>query len=419
MLLGIFLAILLAWILLVLARGVAPRRDLRLPEVLVGGYLLRLLLSFLVRDLSLFAHGTGGDALLYEDYARLIVRLWDAGGIHYVNATELPVLGATTLPANVFALVFYVGGAGARIGCVAVVAFATALLFLNVFSLAVEHGARPRSTLAIVTVLYLSPLMLFYTSDTYKDGLVVCFAVGALGSSIRLSRRLSATHLTIGLLSLVALWNVRFYLVFVTSAPVLVGLVGLGSRSVTRPLLLALGLFGVGLALAQFTDILQQASERASETFAQGTASNVLEANASGGSGVTFDDGGTPFGAMLPKLAYTIFSPFPWAAGSLGFQVGKLDGLIWYYILVRAVRAVRQVWFARGGLVLMLLTFLVPCTLMYATSVANVGLIVRQRIVIVVVTAVLACFYTPKKAARTEASPAPGARDPGSTLARA
>ena len=60
-------------------------------------------------------------------------------------------------------------------------------------------------------------------------------------------------------------------------------------------------------------------------------------------------------------------------------------------------------WLVWGALVafvvVMLLTFIVPCTVMYAMSVANVGLIMRQRLVIVAATAIFAAIYTPKKAA--------------------
>jgi hypothetical protein len=105
-----------------------------------------------------------------------------------------------------------------------------------------------------------------------------------------------------------------------------------------------------------------------------------------------FDDGGSPFGALGPKIAYTLFAPFPWSAGSIGFQLGKLDSVIWYFFIYRAIRAMRQI---NLQLVLMLLTFLIPSTLSYAMSMSNVGLIVRQRLVIVVATAFLAMLWMP------------------------
>ena len=63
------------------------------------------------------------------------------------------------------------------------------------------------------------------------------------------------------------------------------------------------------------------------------------------------------------------------------------------HVIYRAVRAVRT---ADKQLVWMLGTFIVPCTVMYATSMANVGLIVRQRLVIVAAMFILAAVYVPK-----------------------
>jgi len=228
--------------------------------------------------------------------------------------------------------------------------------------------------------------------------------MGALGSALRLTFKFSVIHAIIGSICVLALWHVRFYLVFVTLAPLGVGLVGVGSRSLARPVIAALLLSALMIGLVAFTDVLQLTAERANETFMVGTSEAVMQSNASGGSGVEFDDGGSPFGALGLKLAYTLFSPFFWKGGSVGFHIGKLDAFIWYYLIYRSLRAVRV---ADRRLLLALVVFLVPCTLMYAMSMANVGLIVRQRLVIVAATAVLAAIYHPRRVELvTSASPA-------------
>lgn len=390
--------------LFLIARALRTTRGTSVPLAIVAGYALRVLISLIVRNVSFFAHGGGGgDSLLYEDYAKLIAHVWEVNGFHYVDADEMPMLGATTLLPNLYAIIFYFGGELASVGCVALVAFATALLFLNMYSLAVEEGAEPRNAQTLTLLLYFSPLVLYYTSDTYKDGLVASLTFGALATSVRMSRRLSVGHAILGALCLWALWYVRFYLVFVAVAPLVVGLVGIGSKSIFRQLMAALTLLVAILAVAAFTDVLQHATEQATETFVQGTARNVLDANASGGSGVEFDDGGQAFGALGPKLAYTLFSPFPWSGGSLGFQIGKLDVLLWYYVLYRTGRSIVNASATQRSLILMLATFLIPCTIMYATSVSNVGLIVRQRLIIVLTTAVIAMVVSAKEASAVTA----------------
>ena len=390
---GILLTLILAVALWAIIR-VSGERQGSMRWILLAGFALRLAIQLFIRDFQFFSHEIGGDALEYEALGRMIATAWQHTGVHFVTQNEIPELGPTSLPPNLFALVIYLNDGVTRVGCTAVVAFAAALAVLNVYKIALQFGASEREATLVALLLYFNPTFLFYTSDTYKDGLVVCLTVGALASTIRLTFRLSTIHAMIGLMCVAGLWYVRFYLVFVTVAPLVVGLVGFGSRSVVRPIIAVLVLVVVAVALGAFTDLLQLTSERASETFRVGT-SYMVQANAtSGGSSIEFDDGGSPTAMLLPKLAYTLFSPFPWSAGSLGFQVGKLDAVLWYYLIYRGARGVR---FVDRRLLLVLVTFIGPCTLMYAMSMANVGLIVRQRLVIVFVVAILAAYRKPPR----------------------
>ncbi len=367
-----------------------------LPGVIMGGYLLRIVIQlFIIRDVQFFSHVVGGDSFGYEIWARAIAAVWERSGIHFVTGNELEVLGPTSLPPNLFALVAYAdNGPSLRYGCTAIVALAAGLTALNLYTLAVQFGADKKRALTFASILYFQPSFLFYTSDMYKDGLVLCFVMAALGSSLRLAERFSARDAVIGLISILALWYVRFYLIFVTVAPLLVGVIGLRAKGFARSLVASLALAMGALVLASYTDFLQLASERASETFQRGTSLAVLNQNAEGGSGIAFDDNGSPFGALALKMAYTVFAPFPWAKGSLGFQIGKLDVFVWYFVIYRAVRASFHV---ERRLVIMLSTFIIPCTVMYAMGISNVGLIVRQRLVIVAATTILAALYQPKK----------------------
>lgn len=391
---GVILALLCGGVVCaVLAISRELRAKSTLARIILGGFGLRLILQTFLRELPFFSHGSGGDWFGYEQTARLIAKMWTREGIHFVTENELPVLGPTKLPANVFALVVYLNdGVESRLGCTALVALAAALTVTNLYLLAVQFGATQRNALLFAGILYFQPAFLFYTSDMYKDGLVVCFTIGALASALRLAFRFSILHAVVGVICVWALWYVRFYLIFVTVAPLLVGLVGVGSKNVVRPVLAALAVAAATLAIASFTDVLQIASARASETFERATSDIMIRGNQIGGSGIEFDDGGSPYAALPAKLAYTIFAPFLWASGSIGFQLGKIDVLIWYFVLYRMVRGART---ANPRLVLMLSTFIVPCTLMYAMTMANVGLVVRQRLIIVASSGLLAAMYSP------------------------
>lgn len=386
--LGVALAGLFGWALFAVARLVCGD-DRRMPLLLVGGFILRIILSFWVRDLPIFSHVAGGDCVQYEEHATWIAKVWDYTGIHFVSSDEFPDMGATTLPPNIFALVIFLNGGPTRVGCTAVVAFLVGLVCLNVYNLGRERGASVVEIQRTIALLYFGPAFLLYTSDTFKDGLVVAFVLGALCSALRLAKRFSFLHAAVGVLCLMALWYVRFYLVFATTAPLVVGLVGIGAKSPARIVVAALLMLAVALVLTGYTDIIQRTGAQASATFEHGTSRAVLDSNAATGSGVAFDDGGSPFGALGQKVAYTLFSPFPWASGSLGFHVGKLDAFLWYYLLYHAIRTARRIWSTDSSYVLMVVTFIVPSTIMYATSMSNVGLIVRERLIIVAASVLL------------------------------
>lgn len=380
-------------VLYAVVRGDRSKAHRQVVRTVLAAYVLRLLLQTFVRYIPFFSHGLGGDYLAYEWKAGLLATVWRHTGWHYVRADELD-LGETTLPANVFGTVIYLNGEPTRLGCTALVAVCACLACYNLYQLAIELGADEPYAFRILLLTIFAPCFLMYTSDMFKDGFVAFLAIGAVASSFRLARRFSLQQAALGALFLVGLWQVRFYLVFVTLGPLFVGFFGLTARSAWRPIVAAIALLAVGLFVATYTDVLTAATEKAVTTF--NNVDLTREGNTTGGSAVVFDDGGRAFGAFGPKLLYTLFSPFPWSTGSVGLQIGKLDAMIWYYLAYRAFRATRILIREQLGLLLMFAAFLVPTTVMYATSMANMGLIARQRLPIVLVAALLATLSRPK-----------------------
>lgn len=408
---GLLLAAVCPIVLALVARAGRPPAPARgappVLGVLLASYALRIALQTFMRDVPVFSYGTGGDWLGYEIIGSTIARLWEASSIRYITNAELPGMGMTSLPPNIFALIMYLNGDKTRVGCVAVIALVSCLTAYNVYRLGVEMGAQPRPAFWLMTAMLFSPNFLYVTCDMFKDGFVVFFTVTALGSSFRLARRFSVAHLAVGLVSIFLLRQVRFYLVFLTAAPLLVGLLGLRGKSVLRPLLVVAAVGAAGVALASASTIFEELGTEADQTFDFATRAEVRAFNARGGSGVTFDDGGNPFGALGPKVLYTLFSPFPWQGGSLALQVGKLEALLFYYILYRAWLAGRRLWREDRRTLFMFLTFLVPVTVAYATTVANVGLILRQRLPLVFVCSWLASLSWPTAAAAKGALTSP------------
>jgi hypothetical protein len=382
----------------------AARAQTRVYWLLLGGYALRVVFQPVIRDLPLFSHGAGGDCQQYESLAIAFARIWEHAGLQYFTQDEFPIMGPTSLPPNLFGLIIYLNGGPTSFGCTAFIAFCACLTCLNLYHLAVELGGDEQMAFRMSALMLFSPAFLYYTSDMYKDGLVVFLIVGALGSAIRLARGFSLLHALIGALSVWGLWHVRFYLCFVAVTPLIVGVAGVRSRSVVRPLMASLLGLAVLLAIGSTTSLFERVRETGTDTFAAATSAGVVAANAAAGSGVDFQDDGNPFASFGPKLLYTLFAPFPWQAGSLGLQLGKIEVLIWFYLLYRSWRAGKRMWKEQPAVVLMFLSFLVPTTIMYATIMTNIGLIVRERMCVVLIAYALASLSWPKADAEDEAA---------------
>jgi hypothetical protein len=403
---GILLAVMMPLIMVAVVRRFPdPPKVLQL---MMAGYVVRMFLQFFVRDLPIFSYGAGGDCIFYEEIARIIAADWGRSGITYITSNEMVAVGSTSLPPNLFAMVFYVnGGDVTRMGATALVAAAACLSCHGVYRMAVECGGDEQKSFQVAAFLLFSPGFLFYTADLYKDGLVSFLVVTSLLSSFRLARKFSVPQLVVTILSLGALWFVRQYLIFLALAPLAIGLLGTGKGSFFRQFFVA-SVLGAGmLVIVSSSSVVQDISTRATSTFTQATSSEATQWNSLGGSGVTFDDQGSPLGSLGLKVLYTLFSPFPWVGGSVALQVGKLDALAWYYLFYRLLLAAKLLWQEDRSRLLMFLTFLVPSTLAYAMTMANVGLVLRQRIPIVMIGAALCCLSWP--AAR---APVPVVRAP-------
>lgn len=365
--------------------------------VLMLAYLVRVVAYYIQGNVQLFSHGIGGDYLAYQQWSEYIVAIWQREGVHMVTADQLPMVGKTSLPPNLFAMVNYLNGGPANEGCAALSAGFAGVTALNLFSLSMDLGAATKRALTVTLVFLFLPGFILYSADMYKDPLVWMLVFGVLASSVRLMNQLRTRDVIIGLVCAVGLWYVRFYLVFLTVAPLAVGLFGLNTKNPVRTLLLLVGALAVLIPLLAYTKILGDFSEQASETFERSTGSVLRVSVAKGtGSGVVFDDGGQIYGALHLKLLYTLFSPFPWQSGSFALHVGKIDALAWFYFAWRAIKAGRGLLRTRPGLLFALLTFLIPTTLAYAFSMYNVGLILRQRMPVVIVSLLLASLSWPE-----------------------
>ena len=396
---GVLLALFLPGLIVAVIQANKGRTDRRVLPIVLGGYLLRLALQFFFRDVEIFSYGAGGDWAHYEEQASVVSQFWDHGIYKYVTADDFPGLAQTTLPANLFGFIYFLNGGPTRIGCCSVIAVTACLTCLNLYWLGLEFEVDAKKMFRVFLVMFFGPAFLLYTSDLYKDGLVLFFVIGSFASTLRLARKFSFGHLAIALLSSAALFGCRFYLVFVTVAPLLIGLVGIGSKNLTRQILSTLAVLAGLIFVVTYTRTLGAVNETVDMAWNTGASTAAITSNAEGGSGVEFNDGGSPMGALHWKVLYTLLAPFPWMSGSLALQLGKIEALVWYYMLYRAFLASKMLWRENRGMLLMFLSFLIPTTIMYAFIMSNVGLMVRERMGIVYVGYLLGTLsWAPREA---------------------
>ena len=385
--------------------------------ILLGAYVARMLLMAVVTwgDVPLL-WAVGGDCDTYEWAARQVARGWEIHNAMEFTEEGALSIGSASLPINMFAVLVYLNNGPCRAACTALVAGLACLTSYNLYRLAVDLGSEPRFAQRALLLQLFMPGYFVYTANMYKDGLAAFFVVGAFTSAVRLAQHLSFGAAAGAAISLVALYYTRMYMVVMSLIPLAVGFLGARSTGWTRRLVVP-ALLGVALTfVATSSSFVSEFTDRMESIYDRATEDDVEAWNAKGASGVRFDDGGDPFGAMGPKIAYTLFSPFPWMGGSFALQIGKIDVLAWYYLCYRALFSVKRLWKEDRGLLLIFLAFLVPATVAYATTMANVGLIFRQRIPIVLIGTLLGMLSWRKQEvsarAPTQTAPALGAAAP-------
>lgn len=347
----------------------------------------------------------GWDNRIYEQRALDIVDYWDRMGIQFVTSDQIGTLYSVAVPCNVFAFVIYLCGGPAPLACTAVVALIACALCIVMYRFARLIGADERAAYRLLVLTAFMPAFLVHTSDMFKDGFNVFLVLTCLGLAASNVRKFDVRKLLLLAPLLWALWNVRPYMVFMCALPLLLGFVG-ARRALP---LCSLAILAGSLAFVVFFPGAAQdmALGTLREQIEQGQSEAVRQANASQDSGVLFDDGGNPYGALAPKLVYTLLSPFPWTGGSLLLQLGKVETLVWYYLLFSGVRGARDLWRNGRRALMIILLFVIPATIAYATSMSNIGLIFRQRMPIVMVVSLLAAV------AWTRASRSSGQARPG------
>ncbi|MDP9841387.1 hypothetical protein [Streptosporangium lutulentum] len=368
--------------------GLDARVAQRALGVLVLAFVARLLIHvFLLRSNAI---AYGGDNITYESRALEVVEYWKNEGFTFVTSEEITELYSVAVPCNVFAVIIYLCAGPAPLACTAIVALIACGLCIVMYRFARLIGADERASFRVLVLMAFLPTFMLHTSDMFKDGFNAFLIISCLGLAASNVRRFDIRKLLLLGPLLWALWNVRPYMVFMCAIPLVLGLANL-KRALP---LCALAILATLLVpVASSPDMADNSPIAAmQEQLERGQSESFRRANAEGGSGVVFEDGGNPWNAFLPKLVYTLLSPFPWMDGSLVLQLAKIETLLWYYLLWSAACAITRMRGYDRRMLLILLLFIVPCTIAYTTTMSNVGLIVRQRMPIVMTVSLLSAI---------------------------
>ena len=387
-----------------------PRAErVRLLQLLFFGLGLRLFLfETVMRRVAFFSHGMAAvDCMTYQLHGSVIAQTWRFGHVHFVTESEMPQLGQAALPCNVLALLEYLDGAPAPLAGTALNAFFACWTALLVYRFIRDSGAEAKTALRVTALVFLGPSFLYHTSDTYKDGINAFLVLASLLNAVRLAQRFSFSRLGFLSLSLFLLWFVRHYMVFMCLAPLSLAILGVGKASLPRRLAAGAFLIVIGGALVA-TGSGASAAQIATSTYATATAANVIDSNAGTDTGSGVVGSGVVTSSYLEAVVYTIAAPFPWQFGSVGLQLGKVEALILYWFIYTVYKNRKRLWADHRPIVIMMATFIIPGTLAYAATMSNVGLIVRQRMPIVIAMAILAGIaYRSKAPSKTPARVAP------------
>lgn len=382
----------------------------------VFGYALRLAITSVMREVSFFSHEGGGDAGQYQYFSWYLVSYWERAGIHWIDNAEARniydsgTIGSAPGFVHLYALIQYVDGDRTRLGMVGVNAMLACLTFTLLHRFATELGSRPKPALWISVAFFFSPAFLFYSSDSYKDPWVIAYGLTCLyGCFVFLSQSVRR-GLIVFFAGALCMWFTRRYVLYMLTLTMGVAIVlRLVQRGKNRAIAISLGLFLAVVAAVVLPPLLKDFGEAAMKTYETAIATNTRDWNERGGSGIDFDDGGDPYARIGPKLAYTLFSPFPWMSGSTGFHIGKIDALLMTFAIVRTALTVVRRWSDKRKEIVLLLAFIAPASFVYSLTMANIGLILRQRLVVEVAFLVLGSLsFVEGKEKRRSTATVPG-----------
>jgi hypothetical protein len=334
------------------------------------------------------------DALWYEEVGYSVAQDWLSERWGTLDTLPRGVQMAKPLVATI-AVFYYVTG-GIRAVPVLLVAYGaiTAIIPVYVYWISMELGAPKRAAKGAGWLVALSPAFVLFSGSLHKEGLILLSLCVAVYHALRLQSRWQVRSFIAVVLSLLALFALRYYIAIVLCGAVVLGLASrrkvdrrTGTIRVTIPVMMRQGVIVLAFAGLMGTVGFQESTDKRLTESPEGLLVEVdqyrramaIEAHSGYLSEV---DVSTPTGAaeFFPVgLVYFLTAPFPWQTGPLRQNLVIPETLFWVllYPLV-VVGAVRSLRVNRPGTVMLMAATSGTCIVLALMS-GNIGIAYRMR----------------------------------------
>ena len=358
-------------------RGLPPDQQRRIRPILLGAFFVRIVVSTIFEVIPQ-ARVFHEDAIGTEYWSMRVASYWHNDGVY----TRDWAMGARN-----YGLQYFFGGLLYVTGRfpLNITVFNSLLGTLNallIYRIGLRLFVEPIARRAAVFMSFF-PSMIIWSTIALKDPLMSFLICVTVLAAISLRERLTALAIAGSLLPMLAVYPIRFYLVYFMAAS-LIGTIALGRKGdvaagASKQLVLFVGfamlVLVFGFAGNAQTDAQVFDLERVS-SYRQGMAVSASSSFAAD------TDISTPGRALmfLPiGVSTLLWGPFPWQMTSLRPLLSAPEMLVWWYL---APSLLRGFWFgvkkhfrAFSPIIVFALTMIVG----YALTMGNLGAAYRMR----------------------------------------
>ncbi len=356
-----------------------------LTDLFVIALIVRLLLAAIINVFDLFDF-FGPDARTYVEFGKIISGVWN--GTADSSATVARIVMRTRGPGwgmNYFSgILYWAFGPNMLIGQ-AVSSFFGAATVPTIYWCAKNVYSNQRVARYSAVCVALFPAMIVWSSQFLKDGLMIFFLILTMTMVLEIQKKLNLLSVGLLLVSLFAIFSLRFYIFYMAAAAVFGSIViGLGTnrtslwQRISVVVFVSAAFMYLGLVQTATKDFDQFASvdrfensrKWASDVAGSGfTSSSDADVRTIGGALTVFPVG----------LIYLMLAPFPWQVSNFRQAVTLPEVFLWWSMLPLAVIGTFYTIRNRLRPAIPILVFSALLTIVYAFFQGNVGTAYRQR----------------------------------------